>query len=213
MHTDGRKKKALRGLLSAVCATYAALTLHTFAHGTTSIFCLFLAFVLSLLVCTLCSSQHRSLLRLTLASLVSQLFYHVLFSATMTTPHLANKGGGHAGHHSAVGSAQTDSIITSSSAHGGLPMFWGHIFAAAITVAILHYAENLCQAIAYLVDAVIAVIWVFFRVNIGGNFQAPPSSDVCPEEQAFLPLCADYPPLIQRGPPYFLKSTFSTTPC
>lgn len=129
MHT--RAMRVLRGSAAAFFATFAAALSHQLAGGVApSLFGTTVSLVLSIAVCTLLAGRAVSLLRLTIAIVLSQTMYHSLFSSMLAPAGVAQHDM----------SAMTISFASAAQT-AGYVMSLSHLAAAAITILMFRYAE------------------------------------------------------------------------
>jgi len=160
---ESRKPAVVRGFASSTLATFVALSGHVSGGGQMpGPLGIVVPWILSLMLCTLLAGRRLSPVRLTLSVGVSQVLFHTLFVLGTVTP-----SGGSLPEHvhgaplvlpSGVGVALPDPVA----AHG--PMWIGHLCAALITIAALHWGERLVHATRAL--AVQAVRWLRQRASV-----------------------------------------------
>ena len=159
--------------------------------------------LLSLMVCTLLAGRTLSLLRLSFAVALSQIFFHVLFvigfAASGSSSEMMT---GHQHHHAAMALTGTTSAV-----HADAGMWVAHGIAAVVTVAVLHRGEHavrrLLQIAAEFGAAVAASLG---RVAVGAAAISTPDRThprLLPFSafEALPPLGWHPSTLARRGPP------------
>ncbi|RLP75705.1 hypothetical protein D9V32_09565 [Mycetocola tolaasinivorans] len=201
---DGaRGKRLIRGLLAAGIATFVALLSHVGAGasmpGTVGIL---VPLVLSIVVSVFLTGRKLSATRLSLAVLISQAFFHVLFvlgaGGRVQNPPMGGPGHQHA-------PVDVDIVATVSAAehaaHLG-PLMWGaHALAAALTVLALYRGEAALRAL-FLLAALSIIAWLRALVSIAVPRRTRAAA--CPDTpHALVPLGVYVSTLAHRGPPEY----------
>ncbi|MGV8884818.1 MAG: hypothetical protein ACOH1T_04420 [Microbacteriaceae bacterium] len=131
-----------RGWLAAIFATLIAAVSHTAAGGMApNALSIGVALAFSGVVCVLLTARTLSLLRSTVAVVISQLAFHILFSILAAAPvGSASSGGAHL--HGATPLLTSTFSSGSGDAHHTDPWMWfAHAGAALLTIAILRRGE------------------------------------------------------------------------
>jgi hypothetical protein len=196
-----RWARVARGLAAAVAATVTAAASHTLAGAhapSPAILALTVAF--AAVVCVLLAGRTRSLLRLSLSVLLSQLVFHVLF--------LAGGGGevivvGSTGTGAHFHDGSTVELVAAGGGHAAhsLPMTLAHLAAAVLTIAAVRRGEALFFSLGErLVGLVVRVVARASALLLGPS---GPSVAVhgAPEPRFPRPLDAVLTHLRHRGPP------------
>ena len=176
-----RHRRALRGTLAAVFATFVALTSHILGGGSfPTAMGVIVPLALSILVCVLLSGRHLSLPRLTVSVGISQTLFHLLFS--LFTPHgsalsttmarsdngLAALLGSHS-HHSPTHGAHDASIhsmpggaaqMTHDSAV--MPVMDGSVGAAAQ----MHSHSSPAMLLAHCVAGIVTIAMIYWAERL-----------------------------------------------
>ena len=146
--------------MASSLATFAALAGHVTAGGQMpAALGILVPWVLSFMICVLLAGRKLSVIRLSISVAISQFLFHVLFVLGTITP-----TGTVAPHvHGAplvlpASSGVADAVVADAS------MWFGHLVAAALTVAALHRGERVLLALRDL--AVQAVRWMQRRVDV-----------------------------------------------
>ena len=149
-----RSTRVLRGASAATIATFVALVSHVSGGGEVpGPLGIAAPWILSVMVCTLLAGRVLSLTRLSIAVVISQALFHVLF-VLGTTPGAAVTTG-HVHDHAAMLDTALDTTLntmatavpltasgTSAALAAGSTMWFAHALAAAITVAALYRGER-----------------------------------------------------------------------
>ncbi|GAA2176544.1 hypothetical protein GCM10009846_30760 [Agrococcus versicolor] len=147
-----RHVRALRGLVVALLATFAALLSHVSAGGAVpGLVGIVVPTVLAILACVLLSGRVHSLWRLIPSVAASQLLFHALFVLGTPAASLATSGAGHAGHSDAQMAAALAAAPTAASAHamhGDGTMWLHHALAAIATIALIARGERALARLA-----------------------------------------------------------------
>lgn len=165
-----RGQRARRGAAAAGFATFVALASHVIAGGgLPTAMGVVVPLVLSTLICVLLSGRRLSLPRLTSSVLVSQSLFHLLFSVFTPMGGIqgaTNAAERHALHHSgpaemagmahgASGAMSASSPETGMHTHMSPGMLIAHLVAAALTIAMIYWAEALPAKITAFLRVVI----------------------------------------------------------
>lgn len=168
--TPSRKPAVLRGFAAASLATFAALAGHVTGGGQMPhTLGILVPWILSFMVCVLLAGRRLSVIRLSISVAISQLLFHALFVLGTIEP-----SGTAVGHvHGAPlvlsgGAGVTEAVVADST------MWFGHLLAAFITVAIAHRGERMLLALREL--AIRLVVWV--RRQVGAALESPLRLDV-----------------------------------
>lgn len=194
--------RIMRGWIGALLCTSLAAASHTLADGTTpppAIVGLMLA--ISAAICTALASTKISLLRTTLAVVLSQGLYHMVFG--LFGHHQgtglaagAESRGGHANHVMSL-AIDTETGVVAASANSGL-MAASHLGAAILTVFALRKGELAVRSLVETITLCLPIRMLFTRsiqlpVSLGPRIFARPH---VPAPQDVL-----LPALRRRGPP------------
>ena len=176
-----RHRRALRGTLAAVFATFVALTSHILGGGSfPTAMGVIVPLALSTLVCVLLAGHRLSLPRLTVSVGISQTLFHLLFS--LFTPHAsgsptasAQSGGGLAAllgshsHHSTSHGADHESM---HSMHGSampmthdsaaMPAMDGSMGAAAE----MHSHSSPAMLLAHCVAGIVTIAMIYWAERL-----------------------------------------------
>lgn len=153
------RRSALRGVLTELVATSAALCGHLAAGGSVpTLLGLAVPLALSVSVSSVLLASRVSRWRLAVAALLGQLAFHTLFVLG------AGAGGARVAHHHHAWSAPGDVSTAGSasgpswmvSAHLDAPMLVWHIVAAALTVLVIRRGERACRGLADLTEHIAA---------------------------------------------------------
>ncbi|MCS4276371.1 hypothetical protein M2390_001553 [Mycetocola sp. BIGb0189] len=203
---DGaRGKRLIRGLLAAGIATFVALLSHVGAGASMpGAVGIVVPLVLSIVVSVFLAGKKLSAARLSLAVLISQAFFHVLFvlGAGGRVQNAPMSGLGH--QHTPT---DVDIVATVSAAehaaHLG-PFMWGaHALAAALTVFALYQGEALMRSLLTLAALALAA-WLYRLEPIEGprSVAVPPRAE---RPDALIPLGVYASTLRHRGPPVLAR--------
>jgi hypothetical protein len=158
MRRHGRGSRVVRGAVAAVVATFVALVSHVSAGGAIpGLFGLVVPLALSFVVCAALSGRRVSVWRLTLAVVLSQALFHLLFVLGSFEP----GAGGHV--HGAAVVLVADAVPTPAVSMDAV-MAAGHVIAAAVTALALHRGERTLMALGTL--AARCVAWVRARARV-----------------------------------------------
>lgn len=154
MLVEDRSLRAVRGWIGALFSTSLAAASHTLADGQLPpLPILGLVLVVSAAICTALTGLAHSGRRTTLAVLLSQGTYHLLFSLVGHAP--ANgmllDAGPHAGHSMQLTGAAV-AFMSDSPATMGLAAAWmplGHVLAALATISVLRRGEAAVLALLF----------------------------------------------------------------
>lgn len=162
-----RATRVIRASVAASIATFVALLSHVAAGGTMPHWLgIAVPWVLSLAVCTVLVSRALSLPRLSVAVVLSQLLFHLLF--VLGADSAASTAGAATGH---VHGVPVLDLSTGSTAAATDPSMWlAHLAAATLTVAALHRGERLVVRLGALARGLLA--WVRRRI-LAGEVQPP----------------------------------------
>ncbi|MBA8815268.1 hypothetical protein FHX48_000320 [Microbacterium halimionae] len=129
--------------------------------------------LLSFVVCTFLAGRALSLVRMSVAVALSQLFFHTLFVLGLFAPGVSTAHHNHdMGAPAAVVTVSTSDVITM--VHGDSTMWVWHAIAAIVTTAALYRGERtFAQMRALAVDI---VLWVQRRVVVVLAPLAPPAT-------------------------------------
>ncbi|QCR42142.1 hypothetical protein C1N74_16305 (plasmid) [Microbacterium sp. SGAir0570] len=191
----------MRGLLASSFATFIALMSHVAAGGTVpGVLGVVVPWVLSLFVCVLLAGRALSLARLTLAVMLSQSLFHVLFVLGSFSPSGSSSVGGHHSHaHSMV---MTGGGAMTSALHGDVSMWLAHGVAAAVTVAALYRGERAARSMLELFAKLRSWVRLVFA-RLVGLVLAPSRRRIAPVFSLTLVLTSVLPfaSVSRRGPP------------
>lgn len=224
-----RHRRALRGTLAAVFATFIALTSHILGGGSfPTAMGIIVPLALSTLVCVLLTGRRLSLPRLTVSVGISQTLFHFLFS--LFTPihsaaptasgrsdgglaallgshshHSPTHGAHHAAtqmtHDSAVLPAMDGSVGAAADmhSHSSPAMLFAHCVAGIVTVAMIYWAERLPVMLGEFAGLIIRA--VIPRLAVLRPLIEKPRSlfGIEPELPRNLGVCRS--PVLRRGPP------------
>ncbi|MCC6270643.1 MAG: hypothetical protein IT190_05150 [Microbacteriaceae bacterium] len=145
---SSRSTRAVRGLVAAAFATFAALFSHVIAGGAMpGTLGIVVPLVFSAFVCVLFAGQRLSLPRLTLSVAVSQFLFHALFMlGTVQDFGPSPAMSGHAAHGPPF-VLDAAALPMVHGAHSQPEMWVAHGIAGLTTVAVLHWAEKLLTAL------------------------------------------------------------------
>jgi hypothetical protein len=139
-----RGARAARGTVAAVVATFLAVFFHAVADGCApSTLGVIVALAFAIPVCTLLAGKTLSRGRLAVAVVASQAVFHTTMSWGDASFAGLLGSGTHAGHH---GPAAAPAVALAPAAGHGehdAGMWLAHLVAAALTFAVLRYAEGL----------------------------------------------------------------------
>ncbi|WP_341579967.1 hypothetical protein [Microbacterium schleiferi] len=157
-----RATRVIRASVAASIATFVALFSHVAAGGTMPHWLgIAVPWVLSLAVCTVLVGRALSLPRLSVAVVLSQLLFHVLF--VLGADSGAATDGAATGH---VHGLPTLDLTTGTTAVAAdLSMWLAHLVAAALTVAALYRGEKLVIRLGDLARELLA--WARRRILLG----------------------------------------------
>ena len=157
-----RSTRVIRAWVAASIATFVALFWHVAAGGAMPHWLgIAVPWVLSLAVCTVLVGRALSLLRLSVAVVLSQLLFHLLF--------VLGAGGGATaataptGHVHGVPALDLSTGATATATD--LSMWLAHVVAAALTVAALYRGERLVIRLGALARQILA--WMRRRLLLG----------------------------------------------
>ncbi|MBN9201811.1 MAG: hypothetical protein ABS61_08570 [Microbacterium sp. SCN 70-18] len=145
-----RASRVSRGLLAAGVATFVALLSHVAAGGAMpGLLGIILPLVLAAAASTLLVGRRLSVWRLSLAVMLSQALFHVLFvlgaapvAGAGADAALHASGHDHGGMTSTLSAAEP--AVTGAMLHGDAIMWVLHALAAVVTIAALHRGERAC---------------------------------------------------------------------
>ncbi|MBF4461952.1 MULTISPECIES: hypothetical protein [unclassified Rathayibacter] len=139
-----RGARAARGTIAAVVATFLAVFFHAIADGCTpNALGVIITLAFAVPVCTLLAGKTLSRGRLAVAIAASQTVFHTTMSWGDASLATSTGSSAHVGHH---GSAPSSVLVLGESAgHADhdAGMWLAHVIAAALTFAVLRYAEGL----------------------------------------------------------------------
>lgn len=125
---DSRWGRVARGWTAAGFATIVAAVSHTLGGGVPpTVFAVLVSVTISGMACTLLAGRTLSLWRLAASVALSQVLFHTLFSGLGTPV-------------SAVHS-HAPTLIEATTSHHASGMWFAHIVAGVVTLAVLRYAE------------------------------------------------------------------------
>lgn len=191
----------MRGVLASSFATFIALMSHVTAGGVVPGFLgIAVPWVLSLFVCVLLAGRQLSLVRLSLAVVLSQSLFHVLFVLGSFSPTGSSAHGAHHGHVHTM--AMTHGETMTVALHGDVSMWFAHGVAASITVAALYWGERAARSVLELFAKLRS--WVQFVFSrLVGLVLAPSRLVIAPVFSSTLVLTSVLPfaSVSRRGPP------------
>lgn len=139
-----RSTRVLRGASAATIATFVALVSHVSGGGEVpGVLGIAAPWILSVMVCTFLAGRVLSLTRLSLAVVISQALFHVLFVLGMAPG--ASISTGHAHDHGAMLDAMATPLTasgTTAALAADSTMWFAHALAAVITVVALYRGER-----------------------------------------------------------------------
>jgi len=198
-----RGSRLARGWAGAGFATAIAAASHALAGGDApNPLLLMLCLAVSGLVCCFLAGRVLSLGRLVAGVLLSQAFFHGLFSLTPMPPSKASLATMAGMHHAAAGMDGVIGHPAASMPHmaaHGWQMWLGHGIAALLTILVLRYGES--SAVRFL-DAVRLKVTAVLRLATAPipapcRLVASPPSLLLPLADLGIPL----PVMRHRGPP------------
>jgi hypothetical protein len=149
MHTRGAR--TVRGMIAALTATFVAAFFHTIADGLSpSAFGVVVALAFAIPACVFLAGRSLSRTRLAVSVLASQAVFHLAMSLGDGSGVTASSDAG-AGHHAHAASVTlTAAAVGTPHAPHDTAMWLGHLFAAALTFALLRRGEAAFWAILAL---------------------------------------------------------------
>ncbi|SDR80278.1 hypothetical protein SAMN04489752_0304 [Brevibacterium siliguriense] len=176
-----RHRRALRGTLAAVFATFVALTSHILGGGSfPTAMGIIVPLALSTFVCVLLAGRRLSLPRLTVSVGISQTLFHLLFS--LFTPHSsgsptasAQSGGGLAallGSHSQHSTSHGADHASMHSMHGGaMPMTHDSAAMSATDGSIgaaaeMHSHSSPAMLLAHCLAGVVTIAMIYWAERL-----------------------------------------------
>jgi hypothetical protein len=188
-----------RGSSAAFIATFTALVSHVAAGGAMPAATgLIVPLLLSAAVCILLAGRRLSAVRLSVAVLISQGIFHVLFvlgADPLIVGHL--HGAELTAAMSAAAASTTTTIVPTTAA-----MWMGHAVAAALTITALHRGESAVRSGLALVREIVAASARRVRLLLGAIATRRPVRTPIPAPRRIVPRPA---PLLRsvrrRGPP------------
>lgn len=209
VETEVRSRRARRGSVAAVFATFLALTSHILGGGAMpTLMGVLVPLSLSLLICVVLAGRRLSLVRLSASVLVSQGFFHLLFSvftpahppATVTTAvdrqAMAHGAMAHGPSVSTAGMGEAGSMMHS---HVSAPMMLMHVIAAIVTVAVIYWVEVLPVRLGEFARLIIhAIVPVLSPLR---TLPERPRLAIAVAVVGLRPLTVLRSPVLRRGPP------------
>lgn len=185
-----------RGSAAASIATFTALVSHVAAGGAMPAATgLIVPLLLSAAVCILLAGRRLSAVRLSVAVVISQAIFHVLFvlgAGPVIGGHL------HGADLTAAMAASSPTMIVPTTA----AMWFGHAVAAALTITALHRGESTVRSALALVREIVAASARRVRLILGAIAIRLPVRTPIPAPRRISPRPA---PLLRalrrRGPP------------
>lgn len=166
-----RATRVIRACVAASIATFVALFSHVAAGGAMPQWLgIAVPWVLSLAVCTVLAGRSLSLMRLSIAVVISQMLFHVLFVLGAGTS--ADAPAAATGH--VHGVPALDLSTGTAPIAADLSMWLAHLVAAALTVTALYRGERLVVGLGVLAREMLA--WVRRRI-LPGQIQLPEVAD------------------------------------
>ncbi|MEZ3160493.1 hypothetical protein AB1K54_08070 [Microbacterium sp. BWT-B31] len=195
-----RAPRVARGAVAATVATWVALLSHVTAGGDVPGWLgLLVPWVLSLSVCTMLAGRTLSLVRLSLAVVVSQVLFHLLFVLGAAASPAAGHLEGHV--HGAHIALSTGSAVPAAPFE--LRMWVGHAVAAFLTVAAIYRGERAARRLQAIARE--AVAWVRRKVvpSLTFRFALTPAVRLPAVIESVVPLrdALAISLLRHRGPP------------
>lgn len=143
-----RHVRAVRGVATAIVATFVALVSHVTGGGAMpGALGVVVPAVLAVFVSVLLAGRRLSMWRMSLSVMVSQVLFHLLFVlGTPTTP--LEQSSGHHGHGAIDMSVVSSSSMTSHAMHGDPTMWFHHAAAAAVTIMLIARGERILAGLA-----------------------------------------------------------------
>lgn len=201
---EDRSLRAVRGWMGALFSTSLAAASHALADGALPpLPVLGLVLVISAAICTAMAGPKNSLLRTTLAVVLSQGTYHLIFSFAGNSPAngLLSNSGAHAGHHTVNLNPVRAELLAATPESLTAAMAWmqlAHVAAALATIAVLRRGESALRALLFvlLLGRPVRVLFARLPILLPSPRLTSPSSEPGPLE-LFFTLGA----LLRRGPP------------
>lgn len=186
-----------RGSAAASIATFTALVSHVAAGGAMPAATgLIVPLLLSAAVCILLAGRRLSAVRLSVAVVISQAIFHVLFvlgAGPVIGGHL------HGADLTAAMAASSPTMIVPTTA----AMWFGHAVAAALTITALHRGESTVRSALALVREIVAASARRVRLILGAIAIRLPVRTPIPAPRRISPRPApQLRALRRRGPPF-----------
>ncbi|WNM24628.1 hypothetical protein [Demequina capsici] len=188
-------RRMARALGGSALSTFAALGSHVLAGGhSPTVIGVAVPLALAFVVCFHLAGRALTLTRLTLAVLLSQGLFHLLFA--WGTADVALTGQTHA-HHLEPGAL---GVTATHAAHSGSGMMLAHVLAAVATIAAIHRADDrwrtLGRALGHVLDR-----WRDRLVVHVPAVEARPATTIPAHRPAGTQLAIATQPALLRGPP------------
>ena len=201
---EDRGLRIVRGWIGALVCTCLAVASHTVADGMLPPLAIVgLVLAISGAVCTALASTNFSLVRTTIAVVLSQGLYHAvfgLFGHQSATGHLQETGtlSGHGAHSMVLGIEQALPPIAAAESPLGYLMPVSHLLAALLTIAALRKGE---LAVRSLVDSILLYVPRCILFSRAWQPLVALRSRVASSPRPMARLDVLLPALRRRGPP------------